>query len=179
MDHRAAVADQQALKALVLCRLECLHRAGQLQDGFGLGFRARLRVVVAFVGLEDHEREQDGERGAKEIERLVVLSNLSREALVPRAAPRRPQQRDGHHGHADHDPDLRDQSHSLASSRRSRAATQPVEAGRKTRTTRKLPPTPEGVKRDEPIRQPLALSRAVAELRPLRARPRLACVGSL
>ena len=73
MDHCAAIADQQAIKALVLLRLECLHRAGQLQDGFGLGFRARLRVVVAGVSLEDHEREQDGERGAKEIERLVVL----------------------------------------------------------------------------------------------------------
>ena len=117
MDHCAAIADQQAIKALVLLRLECLHRAGQLQDGFGLGFRARLRVVVAGVSLEDHEREQDGERGAKEIERLVVLPNLSGEALVPRAAPRRPQQRDGHHGHADHDPGLRDQTHLLAFSR--------------------------------------------------------------
>jgi hypothetical protein len=74
-----------------------------VRDGFGLGLRPRLRVVVARVRLDDHERQQDGVRNAEELERLIVVSKLVRETLVPRAAPRRPEEGDGHRGDGSND----------------------------------------------------------------------------
>ena len=77
MDDRAAVADQRALQQRVLLRLVCLRRPGELKDGLGLELRSSLALVVAVVGLEHDEGEQDRKGGAEEIERLVVLSDLA------------------------------------------------------------------------------------------------------
>jgi hypothetical protein len=140
MDDRAAVAHQHPLEAFELARIERLGRPRQLQDGLSLHLGAGLRIVIAGVRLDDHEREQHGVSGAQKLEGFIVRPHLFREAFVPRAAPPHPQERDASRGHADHGHGHHEQAHSAIPAEESLASLQPVRAGHdaSTRPTSRL-----------------------------------------